>query len=151
MISTHPKAMLVSPDVRGTPAEQKSDVERFFRLAGYPVPIDKPVAAWGAWEGEELVGCLALCLEDGVEILRGPEIVNRRRRRGYGKALLDAATPQLEGRTLYCVAYTHLLRMYAKAGFGPCAPGEGPEFLRRRVAALVGRGWHVVLLVRSAG
>jgi len=150
MISTHPKAQLASHEVRGTPAEQRSDVERFFRLAGYPVPIGKPLAAWGAWDREDLVGCLAICLEDGVEILRGPEIVNRRRRRGYGKALLDAAAPALEGRTLYCVAYTHLLRMYGKAGFGPCAPGEGPDFLRRRVAALVARGWHVALLKRNA-
>src|SRR5688500_7050627 len=88
----HPRR---ATEVRRFAADENAQVERFFREAGYPVPLDQVVLAWGAWEGTALVGCLALCIERGVEILRGPEVLLQRRRSGIGKRLMHAAGPEL--------------------------------------------------------
>lgn len=143
----HPRP---ATEVRRFGAEETGQVERYFREAGYPVPLDQVAAAWGAREGGALVGCLALCIEEGVEILRGPEVVFQRRRRGIGRLLIRAAGSELDARSCYCVAYAHLNRLYREVGFRRCEPDEGPEFLRRRVADLQSRGWNVGLLVKRA-
>lgn len=139
-----------APVVRPMRADENARVERFFREAGYPVPLGSDYVAWGAWEGEALVGCIALCIEGGVTILRGPEIAYDRRRRGIGKALMEAVRPGIAARPCYCIAYTHLHRMYREAGFRRCAEGEGPEFLRRRVRDMRARKWDLALLFRPA-
>jgi GNAT superfamily N-acetyltransferase len=113
------------------------------------VPLGLDFIAWGAWEHEMLVGCIALCKEHHVSILRGPEVAHSRRKVGIGRRLLKAAEPELANHTCYCVAYGFLLRVYRDAGFRRCTPGEGPDFLRRRVRDFCARGWDVELLVHS--
>ena len=136
-------------DIRRFQGEEAGRAERFFREAGYPVPLGRDFIAWGAWEHEDdLVGCIALCVEHDVSILRGPEILDTRRRRGLGKVLLKATNPELAGRVCYCVAYEFLVRMYRDGGFRRCREAEGPDFLRRRIRELTARGWDLALLVR---
>ena len=130
-------------------AEEQARTERFYREAGYPVPIGEHVA-WGAWQGEEMVGAIALSIEGGTAILRGPEIIHARRRRGVGRSLLRAAEPDLRRRSCYVIAYRHLVRMYREMGFTRCVEGDGPEFLRRRIHDLNRRGWDVLLLFKPA-
>jgi hypothetical protein len=132
---------------RRMPPEDHDGLTRFFRASGYPVRVD-PTIAWGAWRGSELAACVALSLEEGTWVLRGPEVVVDERRRGIGKRLLAAAAPELANRTTFCVAYSHLQRMYSSVGFRTCPPEDAPELLRRRVNALRDVGWDVILLIR---
>ena len=127
--------------------EEHDDLTRFFRVSGYPARVE-PMVAWGAWRGSELAACLALSLEEDTWVLRGPEVLGDLRRRGIGARLLAAAEPELADRTTYCVAYSHLRRMYSTVGFRTCHPGEKPDFLRKRVNALRAVGWDVVPLIR---
>jgi hypothetical protein len=39
------------------------DLIRFFREAGFPIAILPKDKGWGAWAGDRLVGCIALCHE----------------------------------------------------------------------------------------
>ncbi|HEX7404010.1 MAG TPA: GNAT family N-acetyltransferase [Usitatibacter sp.] len=133
---------------RRMPREDHDDLTRFFRESGYPVRVE-PEIAWGVWRGSELAACVALSLEEGTWVLRGPEVLGDLRRRGIGRRLLAAAEHELADRTTYCVAYSHLRRMYASIGFRACSPGEKPDFLRKRVNALRAVGWEVVLLIRT--
>jgi hypothetical protein len=135
--------------VRRMAAAESVLAERFFLQAGYPVPLGLDFIAWGAWEHDVLVGCIALCREHNVSILRGPEVAHTRRKLGIGRTLLKSAASELANQTCYCVAYGFLLRIYRDAGFRRCAPGEGPDFLRRRVRDLNARGWDIALLVHS--
>jgi GNAT superfamily N-acetyltransferase len=140
---------LAHAEIRRMQGGEAGRAGRFFREAGYPVPLGRDFIAWGAWEREDdLVGCIALCVEHDVSILRGPEILDTRRRRGLGRMLLEAAVPELAGLTCYCVAYEFLVRMYRDAGFRRCGEAEGPDFLRRRIRELTARGWDLVLLIR---
>lgn len=134
---------------RRMPPEDHDDLTRFFRESGYPARVE-PAVAWGAWRGSELTACVALSLEEGTWVLHGPEVLGDLRRRGIGKRLLAAAEPELAGRTTYCVAYSHLRRLYSSIGFRTCTLGENPDFLRRRVNALRALDWDVILLIRSA-
>jgi predicted N-acetyltransferase YhbS len=133
---------------RRMPPEDHDDLTRFFRESGYPARVE-PAVAWGAWRGSELTACVALSLEEGTWVLRGPEVLGDLRRRGIGKRLLAAAEPELAGRTTYCVAYSHLRRLYSSIGFRTCTLGEKPDFLRRRLNALRALDWDVILLIRS--
>ena len=129
--------------------EDHDDLTRFFRESGYPAQVE-PTIAWGAWRGSELAACVALSHEGDTWVLRGPEVRVDFRHRGVGKRLLAAAAPELADRTTYCVAYSHLRRMYSSIGFRTSSPGEKPDFLRKRVYALRTEGWEVVLLIRTA-
>ncbi|HEX7557577.1 MAG TPA: GNAT family N-acetyltransferase [Usitatibacter sp.] len=133
---------------RMSPGEH-DDLTRFFRNTGYPAQVE-PTIAWGAWRASELAACVALSLEEGTWVLRGPEVLGDLRRRGIGKRLLEAAKAELAGRTTYCVAYSHLRRLYASIGFRACSFGERPDFLRKRANALRTVGWDVVMLIRTA-
>jgi predicted N-acetyltransferase YhbS len=133
---------------RMSPGEH-DDLTRFFRESGYPARVE-PTIAWGAWRASELTACVALSLEEDTWVLRGPEVLGDLRRRGIGKRLLEAAEPELVDRTTYCVAYSHLRRLYSSIGFRACSFGERPDFLRRRVNALQALDWDVVLLIRTA-
>jgi len=136
-------------EIRRMQGDEAGRAERFFREVGYPVPLGRDFIAWGAWEHVyDLVGCVALCAEHGVSILRGPEVLDTHRRRGLGGQLLKAVAPDLAGRGCYCVAYDFLARLYRDAGFRRCGEAEGPEFLRRRIRELKAGGWDVALLVR---
>ena len=149
MPAANHKPRLAAPTVCPMRDDERRRTERFFREAGYPVPLGDHVA-WGAFEGEDLIGALALCDEAGITILRGPEIRHERRRRGLGKSLMRAAAPALEGRACYVISYRHLVRMYREFGFQRCGVGEGPEFLRRRVRDLNERSWDLLLLFKPA-
>ena len=130
---------------RMSPAEH-DDLKRFFRKSGYPARVE-PTIAWATWRGTELAGCVALCLEEDTWVLRGPEVLSDLRRRGIGARLLAAAQPELADRTTYCIAYSHLRRLYSSIGFRSCSPEETPDFLRKRVNALRAMGWDVTLLI----
>src|ERR1700681_5002683 len=124
--------------------EDHDGLTRFFRASGYPVRVE-PAIAWGAWRGRELAACVALSLEEGTWVLRGPEVLVDVRRRGIGKRLLAAAAPELADGTSFCVAYSHLRRMYSSIVVRTCPPDEAPEVLRRRVKALRAVDWDVIL------
>jgi predicted N-acetyltransferase YhbS len=129
--------------------ENHDDLTRFFRKSGYPVQVH-PTIAWGVWRESELAACVALSLEEDTWVMRGPEVLAGVRRLGLGARLLAAAEPELADRTTYCMAYSHLRRLYSSIGFRTCAPGEQPDFLRKRVNALRAVGWDVTLLIRTA-
>lgn len=135
-------------ELRRMPPEDHDDLTRFFRRSGYPVQVE-PTIAWGAWRGSKLAACVALSLEEDLWVLRGPEVLSDLRRRGIGAQLLAAAEPEFADRTIYCVAYSHLRRMYSSIGFRTCSPGEEPDLLRKRVNALRAVGWDVTLLIRT--
>jgi GNAT superfamily N-acetyltransferase len=128
--------------------EDHADLTRFFYASGYPVRVE-PTIAWGVWRGSELAACVALCLEEGTWVLRGPEVLVDARHRGIGKRLLAAAAPELAHRTTYCIAYSHLRRMYSTVGFRTCRPNEAPDALRSRVKTLRAVDWDVILLIRT--
>lgn len=123
-------------------------LSRFYREAGFPVAIMPGDEGWGAWTHGVLVGCLALSHEANTWILRGPEIRSEHRRRGVGAHLLGLALPRLRGKTVYCVSYAYLMRMYSRVGFHVCPPYEQPPFLRKRVDRFREQGWDVRVLKR---
>src|SRR5262249_6525325 len=125
------------------------ELSRFFRLAGYPVPILRGDSGWGAWSQEKLIGAIALCNEGNELMLRGPEVAFEHRRRRVGVELLKRAVAQINARTCYCVAYAFLGRMYAREGFRACPEAERPGFLVRRVANLRQAKWDVIVLRRK--
>jgi GNAT superfamily N-acetyltransferase len=126
------------------------DLIRFFREAGFPIAILPKDKGWGAWAGDRLVGCIALCHEAKTWILRGPEVMPPYQRRGVGAGLLHVALPTLQEHDCYCVAYPRLLRMYQRAGFRPCPLSDQPSFLRKRVAWLQETGWDLIILRRPS-
>jgi len=129
--------------------EESGVLLRYFLRAGYPVPLSPQDTGWGAWNGEELVGALALSREHGEWLVRGPEIDSAYRRRRVGSALISLAIPEIRSLRCYCIAYTFLVRMYSRAGFRACPRESQPAFLARRVAKLRESQWDVVLLTRA--
>ena len=130
-------------------AEERADLVRFFREAGFPVSLMERDEGWGAWARGMLVGAIALCHEARTWVLRGPEVKDPFRRRGVGARLILEAQPQFAEHTCYCVAYPYLLRMYEKAGFRPCPGSEQPKFLAGRVQRLRETGWDLVVVRRT--
>jgi predicted N-acetyltransferase YhbS len=142
----HPAASL---EYRAFAPGERSDLSRFFREAGYPVPISPDDQGWGAWSQGTLVGAIALCHEENEWLLRGPEILHAFRRRRVGAELLKLAIPKLRSHTCYCVAYSFLARMYSAEGFKPCPSEEIPKFLARRIKGLREAQWDVTVLRRA--
>jgi GNAT superfamily N-acetyltransferase len=114
-----PKPILASLELRRLLPEEYRQVAAFYREAGYPAAIKPEDIAWGAWSGPALVGCISLCPEEGVWVLRGPEVQFEYRRHGVGRMLLDLVKPEVATRTCYCLAYVYLTGLYAVAGFRP--------------------------------
>ena len=128
---------------------ENEEASRFYREAGYPVPIMAHDRVWGVWVDGILAACVALCEEEDVWVLRGPEVHFEYRRHGLGRALIEQVRPELDGHTCYCVAYSFLMPLYAALGFGACPAADEPEFLTRRVRELREAGWDVVVLRRA--
>ena len=149
MLATHRKASAL--ECRPFEANEQPELIRFFREAGFPVPIHTKDMGWGVRVHGRLIGCIALCHEGKTWILRGPEVLPTNRRRGVGAELIRCVLPSLADRDCYCVAYPNLLKLYQGFGFRPCATTEQPAFLRRRVAWLRETGWELTVLRRPAG
>ena len=80
----------------------------------------------------ELVGCVRLCMEEGVSVLRSMNIHPQYQRRGLGTRMLTALELMMKGGPCWCLALSHLETFYANIGFRHVPSTEGPLHLQKR-------------------
>ena len=92
------------------------------------------ISFWGAWAGDEMVGCVALkALEGERGELKSMRSAARHRREGIGQQMLDFVIAEARSRRyrrLYLetgamAEFEPARALYARAGFGECGPFDG--------------------------
>lgn len=122
---------------------------QFFVTVGYGslgAPDDEVVLA--TIEGH-IVGAVRLAREDAVLVLRGVQVDEHWRGRGLGRRLLDMVARHLEDETSWVIAYQHLERFYANAGW--VRVDDPPPLLAARVARFREHGDDVFVAARRLG
>lgn len=123
---------------------------QFFVTVGYGslgAPDDEVVLA--TIEGH-IVGAVRLArepaAEDSILVLRGVQVEERWRGRGLGRRLLDMVARHLADETSWVIAYQHLERFYANAGWVRAT--DPPPLLAARAARFREHGDDVFVAAR---
>ena len=99
----------------------------------------------------DVLGCVRLCEEEGVFLLRSMLIHPNYRNKGLGKRLLKEFEKQLLENLhapVYCVPHDYLGDFYSYVGF-ETIENEAPQFLFQRVQSYKNNGHNCILMVRK--
>lgn len=133
-----------------TPA-QRLEAQAFYDLCGYAgteiAPHDRVLLAR---RGDQLVGIVRLCPENGFCCLRGMQVLPDYRRLGIGSQLLGYLLPLIGEEPCLSLPFRHLERFYGQIGLQRLALADLPGVLQQRMQAYqtlgidviaMGRGW----------
>ncbi len=123
-------------------------IEQLYAEAGYGGGIGADDYAMVALSGENIIGAVRLCSENGVTVLRGMQIKLAFQRQGLGARLLEACGAHLDENMAFCLPYSHLAEFYGLASFETVDASELPEFLAVRLASYLDRGQDVIAMRR---
>jgi N-acetylglutamate synthase-like GNAT family acetyltransferase len=133
-------------------AEVKSLVDPFYEKHGAGTRARADDLFFLAWDGEELIGAVRFCEEEGQPLLRGMMIREDKRGQKVGQALLLAFADHLDGqgiRPVLCLPYDYLEKFYGSIGFRTARPGEIPSFLAERMEQYNQKPKKVICMVRN--
>jgi N-acetylglutamate synthase-like GNAT family acetyltransferase len=123
-------------------------IKTFYSQCGYGGGLNKEDRVLIAQLGEEIIGAVRLCPDNGFSVLRGMQILAPFQRQGIGTQLLRACTEQLVDQVCYCIPWQHLRSFYQQVGFQEVSPVEVPALLRERFDGYIVRGMNVILMGR---
>lgn len=132
-------------------AEVKCVVDPFYEQGGAGTRARSDDLFFLAWEGEELIGSVRYCEEEGHPLLRGMLIREDKRGQKIGANLLVAFSGYLDGqniRQVFCLPYDYLEKFYGAAGFRPAKSKEIPSFLAERMEQYNQKPKKVICMVR---
>jgi predicted acetyltransferase len=89
-----------------------------------------------AFDGDQAVGTVRFCVENGDALLRSMQIDEKYRRQGIGSKLLqmfDAYLNENKIRAVFCIPFAHLEGFYGQIGFRRVRTAEAPNFLQDRL------------------
>jgi N-acetylglutamate synthase-like GNAT family acetyltransferase len=87
-------------------------------------------AAWGVWDGESLVGCIALERYAGMDTANWLAVDRRHRRRGVATALYRVLEQEARARGMRRLWVTaRAPAFFVAQGFEPVEPGTGRDAL----------------------
>lgn len=125
------------------------DIVAFYETCGYPGHLKNSETIFVAVRADSLVGVVRLCLEHGVVVLRGMQVLPQFQRKGFGLSLLYKCRPRLNDAICYCIPWRHLEQFYSSVGFERCEQGSVPGFLSERYSRYVQEGRDVILMRRT--
>jgi N-acetylglutamate synthase-like GNAT family acetyltransferase len=123
-------------------------IKTFYSQCGYGGGLNKEDRVLIAQLGEEIIGAVRLCPDNGFSVLRGMQILAPFQRQGIGTQLLRACTEQLVDQVCYCIPWQHLRSFYQQVGFQEVSPVEVPALLRERFDGYIVRGMNVIIMGR---
>jgi N-acetylglutamate synthase-like GNAT family acetyltransferase len=123
-------------------------IKTFYSQCGYGGGLNKEDRVLIAQLGEEIIGAVRLCPDNGFSVLRGMQILAPFQRQGIGTQLLRACTEQLVDQVCYCIPWQHLRSFYQQVGFQEVSPVEVPALLRERFDEYIVRGMNVIIMGR---
>ena len=127
---------------------QRLSVASLYDVCGYGAGISDQDIVLAALDGERVLGAARLCLEHGVLVLRGMQVLPSFQRMGIGTKLLRECEKELGDRTCFCIPRRPLEAFYRLAGFHVCEPTRAPEFLAQRCSQYMDNGMDVILMER---
>lgn len=89
-----------------------------------------------AFDGDQAVGTVRFCVENGAALLRSMQVDQGYQRKGIGIKLLEQFEAYLKDkkiRSVFCLPYAHLEGFYGQIGFRHIRAAEAPEFLHERM------------------
>ena len=124
-------------------------VRLFYSLTTYRngIGVKKEDEIVAAFEGERMVGIFRLCLENGLIILRGFNVLKDHQRKGTGTLMLMKFENELGNRNCYLICKRQLNKFYSKAGFKLVENGM-PDFLVERMVGY--KNLELNILLRRA-
>jgi N-acetylglutamate synthase-like GNAT family acetyltransferase len=123
-------------------------IKTFYSQCGYRGGLNKEDRVLIAQLGEEIIGAVRLCPDNGFSVLRGMQILAPFQRKGISTQLLWTCTEQLVDQVCYCIPWQHLRSFYQQVGFQEVSPVEVPVLLRERFDGYIVRGMNVILMGR---
>lgn len=123
-------------------------IKTFYSQCGYGGGLNEEDRVLIAQLGEEIIGAVRLCPDDGFFVLRGMQILAPFQRQGIGTQILRVCTEQLIDQVCYCIPWRHLRSFYQQVGFQEVSPAEVPALLRERFDGYIFRRMKVILMGR---
>jgi N-acetylglutamate synthase-like GNAT family acetyltransferase len=87
-------------------------IKTFYSQCGYGGGLNKEDRVLIAQLGEEIIGAVRLCPDNGFSVLRGMQILAPFQHQGIGTQLLRSCTEQLVDQVCYCIPWQHLRSFY---------------------------------------
>jgi N-acetylglutamate synthase-like GNAT family acetyltransferase len=134
-----------------TPWEgDKTLLNTFYEQCGYHYEPQSDEEIVVAKIGEDIVGAVRLCHENGVLVLRGMQVRDDQRGHGLGTKMLQELQAVIGDRECYCLPYAHLGNFYGQIGFEIVGEDDVPDFLRERIQSYRNKknGKSYMLMVR---
>jgi len=98
--------------------------------------------------GEQIVGAVRICFENGVDVLRGMYVKPEFQQKGIGASMLAYLKDHIEMNGCYCLPYKHLERFYAKIGFAEISIHNAPAFLAARLEKYLTGGNREIIIMK---
>jgi predicted N-acetyltransferase YhbS len=125
------------------------EVGRFYEAVGYAGGVRDVDVVFVERRGDDVVGAVRLCREEGVLVLRGMYVSGDLRGTGIGTRMLEAVSGEIGDRECWCVPFNGLSDFYSRAGFSEYTSGDAPAFLLERLKRYKAGGMDVILMKRQ--
>lgn len=135
--------------IRRALPHERDRVNAFYASEGRSVRVEEGEEWVLALEGEEVVGVLRVCSEEGHRVLRTVQIAESKQRQGIGRQILDCAVPLLERSPCFCLPYAYLTDFYGRIGFVEIPEREAPPHLRARLQGYRREGRDMIVMRRE--
>lgn len=129
----------------------KADIDDFYKRNGSKGTARKDDLFFVAYSGNQMIGCVRFCIEEGIPMLRTMYIDSSCRQQGVGRNLLKAFGEYLDKnniKNVFCLPYTHLEKFYGLINFKIVEAREVPKFLIDRAAEYAQRGTRTLFMGR---
>lgn len=134
-------------EVRRAHALEHPAVSKFYEATGYAPAVASGDDVTVALRDGQIVGVCRITTEEGHAVLRGMRVAESYWRRGIATSLLRVVEATL-AQPCYCLPYSHLVALYARARFAPVEEDQLPPFLLARLSRYRAKGELITAMLR---
>jgi N-acetylglutamate synthase-like GNAT family acetyltransferase len=135
--------------IREATVDEHPAILNLYRVCGYSGGIAGQDLIVIALNQNDIVGAVRICLENGINVLRGMQIHPAFRHQQIGSYMLKFLSENKDLRNCYCLPYNHLKSFYGRIGFKEIKQIDAPDFLVERLNNYIKSGhYHIIIMKR---
>ena len=123
----------------------------FYIESGYGCTFNSDDTVFYVLQDNKLCAVARIASEQGIQVLRGMQVLPHLRGQRIGKKLLKYMMSKLSSNQLpcYCLPHSYLINFYGEAGFVIAEPSNTPDFLIKRKQTYLQQGLKIELMVKN--
>jgi len=135
-------------NIRFAGINEYPSVVQLYQACGYGGGVDNEDKVVIAEASGQLIGAVRICTEQGVQVLRGMQIIKSYHGKGIGSLVLQFLKDNIVMTGCYCLPYKHLTGFYGQIGFELISADEAPVFLAERLEKYLSIGNREMVMMK---